>query len=137
MKVRVGAVFIPVIDLEESINWYLNVLELKLIDNWGAGASFSFNQGESLLALIKVEKVSPLKFAVNETQSNVYFHFETDDLAQLKRNFESKGIRITSLMDHGLMNELFIIDPSGNEITFFCEKSESPFYKHATGKTSW
>jgi len=137
MKVRVGAVFIPVLDLEESINWYSNALELRLIDNWGTGASFSFSNGESLLALIKVEKLSTLTFTVTDTQSNVYFHFETDDIVQLKRHFESKKIKITNLSDHGPMIEMFVKDPSGNEIAFYCEKNESPFYKHAKGKISW
>jgi len=137
MKVRVGTVFIPVLDLEESINWYSNVLELKLIDNWGVGASFSFSDGECLLALIKVAELSSLDFKVNDTQSNVYFHFETDDILQLKRYFESKEIKIVNFSDHGPMIEMFVKDPSGNEIAFFCEKYESPFYMHATGKISW
>jgi catechol-2,3-dioxygenase len=52
MKPRVGAVFIPVLNLEASISWYMECLDLQLVDNWGAGASFTFKEGEALLALI-------------------------------------------------------------------------------------
>lgn len=137
MKLRVGAIFIPVINLEESISWYTECLELQLVDNWGAGASFTFTNGETLLALIQVKQTTPLEFPVGENRSNVYYHFETDSLEQLSNHFQKKGVEITRAYDHGVMNELFIKDPSGNEIAFYCEKENSPFFKHATGKVSW
>ncbi|GMK38073.1 hypothetical protein PCCS19_11270 [Paenibacillus sp. CCS19] len=137
MKLRVGAVFIPVLNLQESITWYSRCFGLQLIDNWGQGASLSFKDGEALLALIQVEQIPSLHFQVNNKNSNVYFHFETDDIDHARHTFEALGVEITQSHDHGLMNELYIKDPSGNEIAIYCEKKESPFYKHATGKTSW
>ncbi|WP_078551601.1 VOC family protein [Bacillus alkalicellulosilyticus] len=137
MKLRVGAVFIPVLNLEESIGWYKEILDLQLVDQWGAGASLNFKTGEALVALIQVQQKAPLHFHVGIDQTNVYFHFETDDLDSLRRHFEYKGVEITNSYDHELMNEIFIRDPSGNQISFFCEKEESPFYKHASGKVSW
>lgn len=137
MKLRVGAVFIPVRNLEDSIPWYTECLELQLADNWGTGASFTFKEGESLLALIQVEHASPLEFPVKENYANVYYHFETDNLNQLRSHCEKMGIEIVQSFDHGMMDELFIRDPSGNRLAFYCEKQESPFYQHAKGKISW
>jgi catechol-2,3-dioxygenase len=137
VKLRVGAVFIPVLNLAESIDWYMKNLGIQLIDNWGAGASFGFQTGETLLALIQVEQMTPLEFSVSSNKTNVYYHFETDDLDALRCRLADNGIEINRSYDHGLMKELFIKDPSGNQIAFFCEKEESPFYKHATGKVSW
>lgn len=137
MKIRVGAVFIPVLNLRESIIWYSDCFELQLVENWGVGASFTFKHGEALIALIQVDDIQPLHFQVSRNVNNVYYHFETDDLNQTRKLLEEKGIVIEDSHDHGFMNELYIKDPSGNEIAIFCEKNESPFYKHATGKTSW
>lgn len=137
MKLRVGAVFIPVLNLQESVSWYTRCFGLQLIDNWGEGASFSFDKAEALLALIQVEDIQALKFQVSNNQKNVYFHFETEDINQARLHFEELGVEISNSHDHGLMNELFITDPSGNEIAIYCEKRESPFYNHATGKISW
>lgn len=139
MRLRVGAVFIPVLNLESSIQWYTDCLGLQLVDNWESGASFTFQNGEALLALIQVECIQPLEFPTSGTgaPSNVYFHFETDDLEQTRAYLENKGVEVTQYYDHGMMNELFIKDPSGNQIAIFCEKEQSPFYKHATGKISW
>lgn len=136
MKLRVGAVFIPVLNLETSIEWYSECFGLQMVDNWGAGASFTFKEGESLLALIQVNELSPLDFPANGTR-NVYFHFETDDMEQFKAFLEAKGIEVEKSYDHGPMTEVFIKDPSGNEISVFCEKKNSPFYQHAAGKVSW
>lgn len=137
MKLRVGAVFIPVLNLEDSVSWYSKCFGLQLVDNWGEGASLSFENGEALLALIQVEEMQSLKFQVTKNQSNVYFHFETDDIEHARLFLEGLGVEITKSHDHGLMIELYFKDPSGNELAIYCEKKESPFYKHATGKTSW
>ncbi|GIP31684.1 VOC family protein [Paenibacillus sp. J2TS4] len=137
MKLRVGAVFIPVIDLEESIAWYTERLGLQLVDHWGAGASFTFKEGEALVALIEVQEPQPLDFPVNPNQSNVYFHMETDDIEHARKVLESKDVVICKYYDHGLMEEIFIKDPTGNQIAIYSEKKESPFYKHASGKISW
>lgn len=137
-KLRVGAVFIPVLNLESSISWYTECFGIELVDNWGAGASFKFPSGEALVALIQVSEVQSLHFSTGNNQNkNVYFHFETDDLEKIKTHLEKKNIGITENNDHGLMNEIYIIDPSGNQIAIFCEKEISPFYKHATNKISW
>ncbi|GMK49176.1 VOC family protein [Paenibacillus glycanilyticus] len=137
MRIRVGTVFIPVLNLIDSITWYSECFGLQLIDNWGEGASLSFKEGEALIALIQVEEIQPLQFQVNINQKNVYFHFETNDINETIDFFKEKGVEIISCMDHGLMKECYIHDPSGNQIAIYCEKEESPFYKHATGKTSW
>lgn len=121
MKLRVGAVFIPVLNLQDSISWYSECLGLHLVDNWGQGASFTFKHGESLITLIQVEEIQPVKFNVTRNQTNVYFHFETDDITQTCLLLESKGVEITESIDHGIMNEIFIKDPSGNELSIYCE----------------
>ncbi|RKP57956.1 VOC family protein [Cohnella endophytica] len=137
-KLRVGTVFIPVLNLESSITWYTECFGLELVDNWGAGASFKFPSGEALVALIQVSEIQPLHFSTGDNQvDNVYFHFETDDLDKIKAHLRGNNIKIMKQEDHGLMNEIYIIDPSGNQIAIFCEKETSPFYKHATNKISW
>ncbi|WP_336789681.1 VOC family protein [Paenibacillus sp. MMO-177] len=137
MKIRVGAVFIPVLNLIDSITWYSEFFCLQLIDNWGAGASLSFKEGEALIALIQVEEIQSLQFQVNKNQKNVYFHFETNNINETIDFLEKKGVEIISSYDYGLMKECFIQDPSGNQIAIYCEKKESPFYNHATGNISW
>lgn len=135
-KLRVGAVFIPVLNLASSISWYIDCFGLELVDDWGAGASLKFPSGEALVALIQVNEIQPLHFTTGNN-NNVYFHFETDNLEMIKNHLEKKNIRITAYKDHGLMNEMYIIDPSGNQIAIYCEKETSPFYNHATNKISW
>ncbi|GGH27588.1 VOC family protein [Paenibacillus segetis] len=138
MKLRVGAVFIPVLNLEQSISWYTDCFGLELVDNWGVGASFKFPSGEALVALIQVREIQPLHFSTGDNQiDNVYFHFETDDLDKMKIHLRENNISIMKHEDHGVMNEIYIIDPSGNQIVIFCEKETSPFYRHATNKISW
>ncbi|MDQ0272352.1 VOC family protein [Cytobacillus purgationiresistens] len=62
---KIGAVFIPVTNVNKSVEWYKDVLELNYVGTWPGdeGADFYFNTEKQYLSLVKVNKKQPTVFS--------------------------------------------------------------------------
>ncbi|HEU5138690.1 MAG TPA: VOC family protein [Bacillales bacterium] len=130
MKLRVGGIFIPVTDLERSIEWYMECLNLKLVDRWpeGAGAGFTFENGEAGLGLVKVETKQPTEFRVSSRYQNCYYNFEPENVQEMHQFLKGRGVKVTEIEDHGPMEGFDFFDPDGNPFSAVRDKPQSPYY---------
>ncbi|WP_127573059.1 VOC family protein [Paenibacillus xylaniclasticus] len=135
---RVGGVFIPVTNLEKSIEWYSATFDVEQVDNWGTGAGFKFRKGEALLALVQVDSPQTTTFSLPDGSPHCYFNFEVSDIEEAHRELKDKGRIVSDIEHHGNIIAIFdVTDPDGNTLSFVSEKADSPYKGHATGKTGW
>lgn len=130
MKVRIGGVFIPVTNLEKSIEWYMKCLPLELVDRWQgeAGAGFRFRSGGAGLMLVQVDKSQPTEFDVSERQKNCYFNFNPESIHEFHRELQEKGVEVTEIEDHGTMLGFDFFDPDGNPFSAVLDLPSSKYY---------
>lgn len=106
---RIGAVFVPVRDIDEARHWYARLLDLDAVPETQHGhlAVVPLTDGSSGLVLdAKIHRH-------NETRSTPLFHFNTVDLAAARRWIdEDLGAPIIS----DIQNEHWFTfsDPDGN-----------------------
>ncbi|MET3698426.1 catechol 2,3-dioxygenase-like lactoylglutathione lyase family enzyme [Bacillus oleivorans] len=124
--IKIGAVFIPVIDVEKSIEWYKDKLELEHVGTWpeNTGADFYFKTERQYLTLVKVEKKQPMEFTANPKYQNPYFNFTTNDLEAYHKKLQNKGVDVTKIEDHGPIAGFDFYDLDGNKFGVIVDKDD-------------
>lgn|SRR5690606_14653946 len=125
---RVGGIFIPVTDMEKSIDWYVKFLGAKIIDRWEDGAGFYLPIGTAQMALVKVESPQPTEFTIKGERKNCYFNFVVDDIETAHQHFNSNGIATTEIDDLGGMKFFDFFDLDGNPFSVVNEVESSPYH---------
>lgn len=115
----IGQIAIPVSDIERSINFYQDVLELKFLFKAPPGLAF-FDCGGVRLMLDgsskeQLGKCSILYFKVND----ILKAYEEYGLRGV--TFENKPTLVAKMPDHELWM-VFFRDPDQNLMAFMCEK---------------
>ncbi|KGX92974.1 hypothetical protein N781_13950 [Pontibacillus halophilus JSM 076056 = DSM 19796] len=114
--VNVGTIEIPVEQLDESIQFYTEMLGLTTLQKGEESCMLTFNQhGAPNLFLVKSEQFQPLHFESSHIKNNSIIDFYTTDLDTCHRVFSDAGIEVTSLnkTDSGLGGFGFK-DPNGH-----------------------
>jgi glyoxylase I family protein len=117
---RIDGVFMPVTDLQRSINWYKDVLGLTLLYTWEGGAGFKVYEGDSLLGLIQVNELVPAFFKSQESKMH-YFNFKTLNIENSCEILENRGVHIAEITDAGSIKVAYFNDPDGN-LLGMCEE---------------
>ncbi|KPB04167.1 VOC family protein [Bacillus sp. CHD6a] len=125
---RVGSIFIPVTNMEESTKWYEKFLDAKIIDSWGDGVGFYLPTGPTQLALVKVESPQPTEFRTKGDQKNGYFNFVVDDIERTHQHFKNNGIVTSEIDDFGGMKFFDFFDLDGNPFSVVNEVVGSPYH---------
>ena len=110
----VDFVSIPATNLEESRDFYANVLGLEVGKTWGQenplGAEFE--TGTVTLALMDVARLG-IEFSPN----SVPIEFQVDDVPAAREQLEAKGVKFVSdLIDSGVCHQAIFVDPAGNSL---------------------
>ncbi|SDZ37705.1 VOC family protein [Bacillus sp. 166amftsu] len=121
---KIGAVFIPVTDIEKSVEWYKDHLELSYIDTWpdGEGADFYFNSEKQYLSLVKVEGKQSMNFTVNPKYQNPFYNFTTNDLEGTHKRLQQKGVHVTDIRSDGPIIGFDFYDLFGNKLGVIIDK---------------
>jgi catechol 2,3-dioxygenase-like lactoylglutathione lyase family enzyme len=90
---RIGAVFMPVRDLQKSLDWYVGGLGLTLYNHWGKGADLGVNSKDNLITLLEVGDKDTEKL---EHVGRSYFSFFSADLELSRCLLEKQGIFATT-----------------------------------------
>ncbi|MCC2252339.1 VOC family protein [Virgibacillus sp. AGTR] len=114
--IKIGAVFIPVTNMEKSAQWYQEKLGLNPIGAWpdGNGADFYFTEEKQYVTLIKVKKMPPTTFPDITDFQNSYFNFTTADVHALHTELKQKGVHVSEVEDHGAITGFDFYDLDGN-----------------------
>lgn len=125
---RVGSIFIPVTNLDKSIDWYETHLGVKMIDRWDGGAGFYLPTGTTQVALVKVENKQPSEFQTSPNQRNGYFNFLVKDIDAAYRHFSNAHIKTSAIQDFGGMKFFDFYDLDGNSFCIVNEIEGSPYH---------
>ena len=113
---RIDTVFLPVRDIERSVEWYSRNFGLEVA--WKVPAAASLRLGETPLTLLKhrypgsEEPPSPdFEFRpVTEIPFNLY----TPDIAAAHRWLLEAGVEVSDIADRDGLHDFVVKDPDGN-----------------------
>ena len=110
----VDFVSIPATNLQESRDFYANVLGLEVGKTWGEenplGAEFE--TGTVTLALMDVAQLG-----IEFSPTSVPIEFQVDDVPAAREQLEAKGVKfVTDLIDSGVCHQAIFVDPAGNSL---------------------
>ncbi|PPA69403.1 VOC family protein [Jeotgalibacillus proteolyticus] len=125
---KVGSIFIPVTNIEKSIEWYGNFLGGKMIDRWEDGVGLYLPAGSTQLALIKVESPQPTEFRTKGDQKNSYFNFVVEKIETAHQHFKDNNIPVTDIDEFGGMKFFDFFDLDGNPFSVVDEVEGSPYH---------
>ncbi|MDG5472002.1 VOC family protein [Jeotgalibacillus sp. ET6] len=129
---RVGSIFIPVTNLDQSKKWYQKNLGVSVIDEWefgeDKGLGMFFPSSPTQLGLVQVEKPQPMEFTIKGKKKNVYFNFVVDEIETVHRDLIANGVTTTEIEDFGGMKGFEFFDPDGNPFSVVSEEENSPFH---------
>ncbi|MGN7477703.1 VOC family protein [Solibacillus silvestris] len=125
---KIGSIFIPVTNIEESTKWYEKFLGVKVIERWEDGVGFYLPTGSTQLALVKVETTQPTEFTAKGNEKNSYYNFIVDDIETAHQHFKNNNIAITELDDFGGMKCFDFFDLDGNPFSVVNEVDGSPYH---------
>ncbi|WP_409288111.1 VOC family protein [Peribacillus sp. SCS-37] len=127
--IRIGTIYIPVSDVEQSSSWYVEQLgaELSYKDEDKAILNFA---GHSIF-LVESQEGQSSNFYDRQGEERFSLTFEVDgldDLQTIHSSFKDKKIRIGEIEDRGHAGKNFVFfDPDGNKFDVWSELS--PLYK--------
>lgn len=121
---KIGAVFVPVLDVEKAIVWYREKLELEHVGTWSGntGADFYFSDEKQYLSLVKVEEKQETEFAINAKHNNAYYNFTTTNIEAYHQQLHEKGLHVTEIKDHGAIISFEFYDLDGNLFSVVVDK---------------
>lgn len=131
---KIGSIFIPVTDLEQSVKWYEKNLGVKLIDRWEDGAGFFFPSGATQLALVQVDVQQQTEFVIKGDKKNSYYNFLVQDINKTHQHLKDNGVKVTSIADFGGMKYFDFFDLDGNSFSVVNETEDSPFHSENVKK---
>jgi len=115
---RIDHVAITVTNIENSIKWYQEVLNLERYykDAWD-GVPIMLGRGGTCIALFKVKSKNPSPSPDWNTIAMMHLAFRAD-----RKNFEEAQKQLTqknisfSFADHDISHSIYFKDPDGHEI---------------------
>lgn len=105
---------IPVKDLEESVNWYQNVLGFKEVGRGNKDLAFlALESGGNHINLWRTEDHSTINFTRNGEEMAAFI-MVTEDIEHLKKELEQNNVEILWYNDEGFVKGMKFKDPTGN-----------------------
>jgi catechol 2,3-dioxygenase-like lactoylglutathione lyase family enzyme len=112
----VDFVSIPAKDLQESRDFYADVLGLEASSVWGRpgtdAVGAEFETGTVTLALLNCAALG-----IEFQSSNSPIEFRVDDVEAARAELESRGVEFKGdIIDSGVCHQTFFEDPAGNTL---------------------
>lgn len=95
----VAAVFIPVRDLEKSIEWYTKNLGFVLRFKHGEYKAAGMKSGSPVptFCLVQVHEYKPVEFPKNDFGCDIFFNYIVEDIDQVHADLSNKGVEVTEI----------------------------------------
>jgi catechol 2,3-dioxygenase-like lactoylglutathione lyase family enzyme len=107
----VDFVTLPTKDLEKAMEFYSDVLGLRLGKRYERAPGAEFETGNLTIQLLDAEAVG---MDYNPNANPVAFH--VDDFEAARSELESRGVSFGGQMDSGVCHMAFFADPDGNAL---------------------
>lgn len=124
---RVLAVFLPVVDLEASIRWYVDALGFELYNHWGQGADLRVGQGQTIVTMIAMNRDIHRR-ALDALAGTPYFSLQTAHIERMYAHLRESAEPGHSVRMSAAGNELFLSDPEGLPL-LIADKERTPIVK--------
>ncbi|MBS0473547.1 MAG: VOC family protein [Proteobacteria bacterium] len=122
---RVGHAVLKVRDMEASKKFYVGVLGMKISSESSHATFFRFGDYHHDIGVFKVSENAQAAQADQVGLLHVALVVDSQkSLVDLYHDLESKGVKVESMLDHGMTRSLYIYDPDGNAIEIYCEVPE-------------
>ncbi|MFC4559220.1 VOC family protein [Virgibacillus kekensis] len=103
---RIDTVFLEVTDIEKSIEWYTDVLDLELRWFQKEGGYAAIEIGETPLTLVRASEVKPA--------THCQFNFFTNDIKAAHERLQENNVDVDEIVDYGDVLSFEFRDPDGN-----------------------
>ncbi|MVO99542.1 VOC family protein [Paenibacillus lutrae] len=122
---RIDCNFIPVGNILESIDWYVNKLGCKFMWHDGGYAALNVTVhhpkegqgnivlGQAMITLVQADEVRPLYFTFDGRKHPI-INFFTQDIMYTCQTFRDKGIDVSEVKEYGTLKSLEFIDNNGH-----------------------
>jgi len=110
---NLNQITIPSLEVEKSVEFYLKLGLLLIVDASPRYVRFELPDGDSTFSIHKVDKL--------QHGNGITIYFEDDNLNELVKKLQQKGIEFTLLPKDQtwLWREAHLQDPDGNKIILF------------------
>jgi catechol-2,3-dioxygenase len=112
----VDGVFIPVQDLEKSVKWYQEVLELELLYREEEAAVLKVSDQSPVICLVRVTNHQPVKFPENNWDVSLFYNFKTYDIERTYKLLKERGVDISGIAEEEKLDYFGFRDPDGNKL---------------------
>ncbi|GIO55095.1 VOC family protein [Paenibacillus cineris] len=109
---RILAVFLPIIDLESSIRWYVDMLGFELVNHWGQGADLKIGRGETIVTMIVMDEELHRQ-ALLRLNGQAYYSLQTPSIHDAYRQLSQLGVPAGSCREQDGVNRFHICSPEG------------------------
>lgn len=123
---ELGHVVLFVSSLEQSANFYRDILGFKEIHRSSGAAVFSSGRTHHELLLLEVGGAPELERRAKPGLYHIGFKIGDGPEAakQAYRELVAAGVTIVGTGDHGVTHSIYILDPDGNELELYADVSE-------------
>ncbi|OZB95022.1 VOC family protein [Paenibacillus sp. XY044] len=109
---RILAVFVPVLDLESSIQWYADMLGFELVNHWGQGADLKIGKGETIVTMIVMGEELHRQ-ALRRMNGQAYYSLQTSSIHDAYRQLSQIGATVEPCRQQDGVNRFHICSPEG------------------------
>lgn len=112
---QVHYIRIPVKDLEQSAQWYRDVLGFQLLNNTEERAILKVNEGPFLLILVPTKDETFAHFTIdNEPEFSI--GFTSPELAKFHQHLTEQQVKVEEIKEDNGHAFFHFYDPSGNKL---------------------
>ena len=121
---HLGHVHLKVSDVNRSVAFYTDVLELSVTERHGRYAFLSFGEHHHDVALQGVGPDAPGQSAGVGLYHAAFEVADDDELAALHEQVTDRGVDVAPV-DHGISRALYFDDPDGNGLEAYVDTRDS------------
>lgn len=122
---RIDCNFIPVKNIVESIDWYVNKFGCKFMWHDGGYAALNvtvnhpkegqgnIELGQAMITLVQADEVTPLAFGFDGRQHPV-INFYTQDIHFTHEALVSNGVEVSEINEYGTLKSFDFYDLNGH-----------------------
>jgi glyoxylase I family protein len=127
---KISGIFIPVTNMGRSVEWYVRVFGLEIIQQSDMCTGLAFPGEATMIGLWKVDKPQPTMFETGAGYKICYYNFESFDIDYSHTRLKEQGVEVMPIEDHGGIRFFDFIDPDGNPLNIVEEMASSKYFPH-------
>lgn len=113
---------IKVADLDQSLNFYQNILGFQVLKQSESQAKLSVDGATALVTIEQIENALPLNLRTTGLFHIAFLLPERSDLATILQHLLQKKYPLQGVSDHFVSEAIYLADPDGNGIEIYTDR---------------